>query len=73
MIERLLVRLPFPVVAAARLVPLLSAIISMFLMRSVARRFLAAHAVPIAVGLFASTIGCSITRPKSSSTRPSWL
>jgi len=52
-IERLLVRTPFPVIPAARLVPLLSAIISMFLMRSVARRFLAAHAVPIAVGLFA--------------------
>jgi hypothetical protein len=52
-IERLMVRLPFPVVPAARLVPFLSAIASMFLIRSVARRFLAAHAVPIAVGLFA--------------------
>ncbi len=52
-VERLMVRSPFPVIPAARLVPLVSAIVSMFLMRSVARRFLAAHAVPIAVGLFA--------------------
>jgi hypothetical protein len=52
-LERLMVRLPIPAVPAARLVPLVSAIISMFLMRSVARRFLTAHAVPIAVGLFA--------------------
>jgi hypothetical protein len=52
-IERLMVQLPIPVVPAARLIPFLSAILSVFLMRSVARRFLTARAVPIAVGLFA--------------------
>jgi len=52
-VERLMVRLPLPVKAAARLVPLLCGIASMFLMRSVARRFLTPRAVPIAVGLFA--------------------
>ena len=52
-VERLMVRLPIPIVPAARLVPFLSAIVSIFLMRAVARRFLATRAVPIAVGLFA--------------------
>ena len=52
-VERLLVRLPFPDVQTARLVPLLCGIASMFLMRSVARRFLLPYGVPIAVGLFA--------------------
>jgi hypothetical protein len=52
-VERLLVRLPFPDVQTARLVPLLCGIASMFLMRSVARRFVLPHGVPIAVGLFA--------------------
>ena len=52
-VERLLVRLPFPDVQTARLVPLLCGIASMFLMRSVARRYLLPHGVPIAVGLFA--------------------
>jgi hypothetical protein len=52
-VERLMVRLPIADVAAARLVPLLCGIVSMFLMRSVARAFLMRRAVPIAVGLFA--------------------
>ena len=52
-VERLMVRLPLPVVPAARLVPFLCGIASMFLMRSVARRYLTPRAVPIAVGLFA--------------------
>jgi hypothetical protein len=52
-LERLMVRLPLAVVPAARLVPLLCSIASMFLMRSVARRYLTPRAVPIAVGLFA--------------------
>jgi hypothetical protein len=51
--ERLMVRLPFPEVPAARFVPLLGGIASMFLMRWVARRFLLPRGVPIAVGLFA--------------------
>ncbi len=38
---------------AARLIPLVCGIASMFLMRSVARRYLTPRAVPIAVGLFA--------------------
>jgi hypothetical protein len=52
-VERLMVRLPFPTVGAARFVPLVCGIASMFLMRSVARRYLTPRAVPIAVGLFA--------------------
>jgi hypothetical protein len=52
-VERLLVRLPFPTVQTARLTPLLCGIASMFLMRLVARRFVLPHGVPIAVGLFA--------------------
>jgi hypothetical protein len=52
-LERLMVRLPLPATQAARLVPILSGIASMFLMRSVAHRYLRSHAVPIAVGLFA--------------------
>jgi len=52
-VERLMVRLPLPVRPAARLVPFLCGIASMFLMRSVARRYLTPRAVPIAVGLFA--------------------
>jgi len=52
-VERLMVRMPLPVTAAGRLVPLLCGIASMFLMRSVARRYLTPRAVPIAVGLFA--------------------
>jgi len=52
-VERLMVRLPLPVTPAARLVPLICGIASMFLMRSVAHRFLTPGAVPIAVGLFA--------------------
>jgi len=52
-IERLMVRLPLPTVQTARLLPLAFGIASMFLMRSVARRFVLARGVPIAVGLFA--------------------
>jgi hypothetical protein len=52
-IERLLVRLPFPDLQTGRSVSLLCGIASMFLMRSVARRYLLPHGVPIAVGLFA--------------------
>jgi hypothetical protein len=52
-VERLMVRLPLPLKAAARLAPLLCAIASMFLMRAVACRYLTPRAVPIAVGLFA--------------------
>jgi len=52
-VERLMVRLPLPVTPAARLVPFLCGIASMFLMRSVARSYLTPRAVPIAVGLFA--------------------
>ena len=51
--ERIMVRLPLPTVWAARLIPLLCGIASMFLMRSVARAYLMPRAVPIAVGLFA--------------------
>ena len=46
---------PVPYPAAARLVPFVCSIASMFLMRSVARRYIQAAAVPIAVGLFAVT------------------
>jgi hypothetical protein len=54
-LERLMILLPLPFPLAARLVPFLCSIASMFLMRSVARRYLTATAVPIAVGLFALT------------------
>ena len=54
-VERLMVLLPLPFAPAARLVPFFCAIASMFLMRSVARRYLTEIAVPIAVGLFAMT------------------
>jgi hypothetical protein len=54
-VERLMILLPLPFRPAARLVPFLCSIASMFLMRSVARRYLTAAAVPIAVGLFALT------------------
>jgi hypothetical protein len=52
-LERMMVRLPLHTVWVARLIPLLCGVASMFLMRSVARRYLLARAVPIAVGLFA--------------------
>lgn len=52
-IERMLVRLPGPDVLAARSFPLVCGLASLFLFRTAARRFVAAHAVPIAVGLFA--------------------
>ena len=54
-LERLIILLPLPFPLAARLIPFLCSIASMFLMRSVARRYLTAPAVPIAVGLFALT------------------
>lgn len=52
-VERLAVRLPLNEVLAARFIPLLCGIGSLFLMRLVTRRFLSRPAVPIAVGLFA--------------------
>ena len=52
-VERIMVRLPFDTCASARFIPLLCGIASMFLMRSVARRYLLPLGVPIAVGLFA--------------------
>ena len=52
-LERLMVRLPLDVSAAARLLPLLCGVASVFLMRSVARRYLDRRAVPVAVALFA--------------------
>jgi hypothetical protein len=54
-LERLMVRLPAPLIAAARLIPLLCGIASMFLMRAVAERFVCRAAVPIATSLFALT------------------
>ena len=54
-VERLMILLPLPFRIAARLVPFVCSIASMFLMRSAARRYLTAAAVPIAVGLFALT------------------
>lgn len=52
-IERTLVRLPGPDVLAARSFPLACGLAALFLFRRTARRFVAPHAVPIAVGLFA--------------------
>ena len=52
-LERMMVRLPLPTIWVARLIPFLCGVASMFLMRLVARRYLLARAVPIAVGLFA--------------------
>lgn len=52
-LERMLVRLPGSDVLAARSFPLLCGIASLFLFRAAARRFATAHAVPIAMGLFA--------------------
>jgi hypothetical protein len=48
-----MVRLPIEVKLAGRMVPFVCGIVSMFLFRSVARRFVTARGVPIAVGLFA--------------------
>jgi hypothetical protein len=51
---RLMVRLPYiESRLSARLISVVSGIVSMFLMRAVARRYLSPRAVPIAVGLFA--------------------
>jgi hypothetical protein len=52
-IERVLLRLPLPVKAAGRLFPLICGLATVFLFRSVARRYLDRRAVPIAVALFA--------------------
>ena len=52
-IERLLARLPLDMKAAGRLFPLMCGIVSVFLMRSAARRYLERRAVPLAVGLLA--------------------
>ena len=69
-VERLMVRLPFPLVPAARLVPLVCAIASMFLMR-----WSLAASSPHALSRLPwdssrSTTGSSITRPRSSNTPP---
>src|SRR5262249_50289137 len=53
--ERLLILLPLPFKLAARLLPFTCSLVSMFLMRSVARRYLSAAAIPLSVGLFALT------------------
>lgn len=52
-IERILVRLPLDVKAAGRLFPLFCGLASVFLMRSVALRYVDRRAVPIAVALLA--------------------
>jgi hypothetical protein len=52
-LERLMVRLPLATVPAARLFPLACGIVSVFLFRSVACRYVSRCAVPIAMGLFA--------------------
>jgi hypothetical protein len=52
-IERLAVRLPLEVRAAGRLFPLFCGVVSVFLMRGAARRYLDRRAVPLAVGLLA--------------------
>jgi hypothetical protein len=52
-VERAVVRLPFRRIWAARSIPFICGLASMFLMPVVARRYLSARAVPIAVGLFA--------------------
>jgi hypothetical protein len=52
-VERMMVRLPLDEKLAGRLVPFVCGIASMFLFRLVARRYLTACAVPIAMGLFA--------------------
>jgi hypothetical protein len=54
-VERLMILLPLSFGLAARLVPFVCSIAAMFLMRSVARRYVLGAAVPIAVGLFAMT------------------
>jgi hypothetical protein len=52
-LERIMVRLPFPVVPTARFIPFLAAIAAMLYFPSVARRYLDARAVPLATALFA--------------------
>ncbi len=52
-VERIMVRLPLPETPAARLLPLLCGIASMFLFPKVASRYLSRTAVPMAVALFA--------------------
>jgi hypothetical protein len=52
-IERLLVRLPLDVRASGRLFPLCCGILTMFLMKDVARRYLDRRAVPVAVAFLA--------------------
>jgi hypothetical protein len=53
LVERFLVRLPLNTILVARFLPLLCGIGAVFVMRSVALRFLHRQAVPVAVGLFA--------------------
>jgi hypothetical protein len=65
-IERLIVRLPMEVAAAGRLFPLFCGIASVFLTRSVAKRFLDPRAVPWRLACWRSETICSTTRPRSS-------
>ena len=53
-IERLMVRLPMNDELAARLLPLVFAVASLFLFQAVARRYLDRRAVPIAMAFFAT-------------------
>ena len=71
-VERLMVRLPLPVVPAGRLVPLLCSLASMVLMRSVARRFITPRQSRSPSVSLLSTIGCCIMPPRSSNTRATW-
>lgn len=52
-IERIMVRLPLPVVPTARFLPFVAALATMFYFPKVARRYLDPRAVPLATALFA--------------------
>jgi hypothetical protein len=52
-IERIMVRLPLPVVPTARFIPFVAALATMFYFPKVARRYIDPRAVPLATALFA--------------------
>jgi len=52
-LERIMVRLPFPVIPSARFIPFVAALAAMFYFPKVARRYLDPRAVPLATALFA--------------------
>jgi hypothetical protein len=52
-LERVMVRLPLPIIPTARLIPFLAAIATMFYFPRVAKRYLDPRAVPLATALFA--------------------